>query len=152
MEQIYNALKNEIVKTLPEFLAEISDDKTPLPAIQEKNVVFGVVDVTRLSGKVTVAIIPNTQAEEEFDLDDYNQSSKFLVTFIITGDKYDVLVRQMCRYAAAFRKMILLDGSLDGEVFDTQIGERTFDVDAGTVSGTLTAVEIEITVFTTDEE
>lgn len=57
-----------------------------------------------------------------------------------------MLVRQVCRYSAAFRRAALDDISLAGAVERSEIGERRFFTDAGTVEKQAVAVEIGLTV------
>ena len=71
------------------------------------------------------------------------------MAFICREDKQSVLDDKVVRYAHAFRKAVLTDTSLDGALTGSELGERKFYFDAGTVEQQMSAVEITFTTRTT---
>lgn len=151
MENIFDALKSFILEDLEDYLLECTDETTPMPMVAEKNIVFGSVDISRLGGKVICSILPENENDDEEELGYRNVTSNVTVTFILNGAVYDVLVRQMARYASAFRKCLLDSPTLNGRVENLSVGERTFYTDAGITEKQMTAVEIALTIFTEEE-
>ncbi len=151
MEHIFEAIKGFILSDLGEYLLQMESEGCPLPVPSEKDVIFGAVDVSRQSGKVIVAVLPDEQEEAEPELGSDNMKSSVTVSFLISGNRYEVLVRQMARYCAALRRAILDNPSLTGKVEDTAVGKRKFFTNAGTVEKQMTAFEISLTVYTDDE-
>lgn len=151
MEDIYKALSGFLTGTLPEYLEAVSTPDTPCPPIQDGAVVFGTVDVSRMQQKCVVSVMPDGQEDGEGELASWKTESRLTVTFILSGASYDVLVRRMVRYPAAFRSAILDDPTLCGKVEDVRIGKRTFHPDCGTADRQMTACEVELEI-TTDEE
>lgn len=152
MEEIFTALKNLIISKLSDYTAPLVTTDTPLTALTENDVIFGSVDVLRYRQNVLCAILPETSEDTEGTISDSGQQSKFTVAFICKGRPYDVLVRQMCRYDAAFHKMIIENYSLNKTVRDTEIGLQNFFYDAGTAEKQMTAVEIDLTVYIDNDE
>lgn len=151
MEQIAEALKDFIIEKLPEYLEEMESEGITLPALSENDVVIGVIDVSRYENDVICSILPETQNDEEGHIADYSISNGFTVSFLCQNADYDVLVRRMCRYAAALRKALLNDYTINGNADDVEIGERKFYPDCGTVENQMTGVEIEITINTSED-
>lgn len=151
MEEIFNHIKNFILSTVNGYISELEDEETPMNAISKKNIAFGSVDLSRYDSKIVCSIIPDSQEENEEEIGSYKITSDFTVTFLCKGYPLDVLVRQMCRYGAAFRRAVLDDVSLGQTVEKSEIGRREFFTDAGTVEKQVTAVEIGLTVETEDE-
>lgn len=151
MEKIFNDIKDFILTTVNPYISEMADSETPMNEINEKNIVFGSVDLSRYNAKVICSIIPDSQEENEEEIGSYKITSDFTVTFLCKGYPLETLVRQMCRYGAAFRRAVLDDVSLGGKVERSEIGRREFFTDAGTVEKQVTAVEIGLTTETEDE-
>jgi len=151
MEEIFNSIKQFILGTVNDYITKLADENTPMNAISEKNIVFGSVDLSRYNSKIICSVIPESQEENEEEIGCYKITSDFTVSFLCRGYPQDVLVRQMCRYGAAFRRAVLDDVSLGQTVEQSEIGHRDFFTDAGTVEKQMTAVEIGLTVETEDE-
>lgn len=151
MEEIFNYIKNFILSVVNGSLSDYADERTPMNPLDEKNIVFGAVDLSRYNSKVICAVIPENEDEDDSEIGAYKLSSGFTVSFLCRGYPQDVLVRQMCRYGAAFRRAVLDDVSLGQTVESSEIGSRNFFTDAGTVGNQMTAVEIGLTVETEDE-
>lgn len=147
MQMIYEAIKDYLT-THTEFTQE-----EKLPALKDKDFYFGVVDLLRRKGSIVVAIVPDTENEvedtDEDDLSGYQTDTRFTVAFICREDKQSVLDDKVVRYAHAFRKAVLTDTSLDGALTGSELGERKFYFDAGTVEQQMSAVEITFTTRTT---
>lgn len=151
MEEIFNNIKQFILNTVNGYITALADETTPMNAILGKNIVFGSVDLSRYDSKIICSVIPESQEENEEEIGSYKITSDFTVSFLCRGYQQDVLVRQMCRYGAAFRRAVLDDVSLGQTVEQSEIGRRDFFTDAGTVEKQMTAVEIGLTVETEDE-
>lgn len=151
MEEIFNNIKQFILNTVNGYITALADETTPMNAILGKNIVFGSVDLSRYDSKIICSVIPESQEENEEEIGSYKITSDFTVSFLCRGYQQDVLVRQMCRYGAAFRRAVLDDVSLGQTVEQSTIGRRDFFTDAGTVEKQMTAVEIGLTVETEDE-
>lgn len=152
MEEIFNYIKDFILSVVNPLLSEYEDETTPMNAIEDKNIIFGAVDLSRFDkSKNVCVVVPENEEEDDSEIGAYKISSGFTVSFLCRGEKQDVLVRQMCRYGAAFRRAVLDDLSLNGTVERAEIGRREFFTDAGTVSNQMTAVEISLSVETEDE-
>ena len=152
MEEIFTALKDLIVSKLPDYLTAMSTQDTPLPALTAKDVVFGSVDLLKYRQNVLCAILPESTEDTEGTISDSGQQSQFTVAFVCRGQQYEVLVRQMCRYASAFHKMIVENYSLNKKVQNTEMGNTQFFYDPGTVEKQLTACEIDLTVLTENDD
>ena len=151
MEEIFSNIKQFILNTVNGYITALADETTPMNAILEKNIVFGSVDLSRYDSKIICSVLPESQEENEEEIGSYKITSDFTVSFLCRGYQQDVLVRQMCRYGAAFRRAVLDDVSLGQTVEQSEIGRRDFFTDAGTVEKQMTAVEIGLTVETEDE-
>ena len=151
MEEIFARIKEFILSAVNSRIEGLADETTPMCAVEERNIVFGAVDLSRYDAKVVCAVIPESEEEDEQEIGAYKVTSEFTVSFLCRGYPQEVLVRQMCRYGAAFRRAVLDDGSLGQTVERSEIGRRGFYTDAGTVGGQMTAVELGLTVETEDE-
>ena len=152
MEHIFDALKDMILSELPARLEALEDESTPLRPPAEKDVIFGTVDLSKIRSPLIVAIVPESQSDEESETGAYSTSTNLSVSFICsTVAKTETRIRQICRYGAAFRRMVLDDPSLGGRVLDTGIGERQFFPDVGTAPGQTSIIEISLTVLTDEE-
>ncbi len=146
MEEVFDALKCFIENNLPAKAAELADAETPMPAISR--IVFGVVDASRVDGKITCVIVPEEEEEEEASQTKGRKVSTVTVSFICKGNKYDVLLRQMCRYAKAFEETVRSDWNLDGAVNNTVVTHTDFFPDAGATAATMTACETQLRIWT----
>lgn len=151
MERTGNAIKEFILGTVNDYIKEYATDDCPMNELTDKTVVFGAVDPSRYESKVLCAIVPDEQEDEEEEIGAYRITSGFTVSFLCRGYEQETLVRQMCRYGAAFRRAVLDDVSLGHTVERSEVGRRQFYTDAGTVKEQATAVDIGLTVVTTDE-
>lgn len=151
MDKIFETLKNFLCEDVNRELSEMADESLSVPAVNAQLVRFGTVDVTKLKGRVIVSVLPQSQEEDEGDSADYICRNDFLITFISSGDEASKLLKRCCRYSEAFRRALLKSPDMNGAVSDSQLGKRTFYPDAGTTEGQLSAVEIDLTVYTETE-
>ena len=151
MESVFKNIKNFLLEKVNPLLEAEEDEEIKLPLFSEKYIVFGQVDLSRYQNKIIVSVIPEDQEEDEEGLDDYAQKSRFLITFLCSGDKQEKLVQKICRYSECFRIAVLSDALMNGTCDNAEIGKRKFYCDAGAVSGQMAAVEIELTVLTSTE-
>lgn len=147
MEHVMDAIK-AYIKNHPEaFTAEATQD-CPVVAPREKDILLGTVDLSRYENNIIVSIIGDTDDDEPISISDVDTDHSLTVTFLCRGYQSEILARQICRYAEAFRKLILADSTLDGEVDDSSTGQRRYYPDCGTVEDQMAAVEIDLSVST----
>ena len=153
MEQLFKNIKDFILTTVNDVLPNFEDETVKLPKITDKQIVFGVIDGLKNQQDVVVSVLPESQeeAEEQF-LCGVTMTNNFTVTFAFRGEKYDVLVKRMCRYVSAFKKALFLEPKLNNTVNDTELGIIKFYSDCGTVEKTMTAAEIDLNIYTISEE
>ena len=144
MEKTYNALRKYIEEHLPAELERLATEDTPLP--MPDRIVCGVADLTRYEQKVLCAITPENEDEGGGTIADGEKEQSFTVGFICRGRQYDVLVRQMCRYALAFQDIMRGGWSLGGEVRNVALGKTEYFPDAGTTEKQMTAAETSLLV------
>ena len=58
MEQIAETITNFILNDVNTELASLADQSVTLPPVEEKNIVFGTVDLSRYERPVVVSILP----------------------------------------------------------------------------------------------
>lgn len=150
MENIYNGLKNFLLLALPAYLAPLADDATPLAAPTEKDIIFGVADVSRYENSLLCVITPDEQVEADGTIGSVTMQTTCIVSFLLRGASYPVLMRKMCRYAAAFRRALQTDASAGGAFQNAAVQKVDFFADAGTTEKQMTAAEITITVETVE--
>ena len=146
MEKTYDALVQYIREKLPDVHSGAESEDTPLP--MPEKIIFGVADVSRYEQKILVTVTPQSMEEEDGTSADSGQAQKFVVGVICRGQKYDVLVRQMCRYAECIVQILRSGWSLGGNVSDLTVIRTDFYSDAGTVEKQATVAEIEISIKT----
>ncbi len=146
METVYSNIKAFILSTLSDYLTDLQDDETPLNAPTENEIIFGVADLTRYENKLLCVITPDYQEETDGTIGSVNMRTSCTVSFLCRGYKYEVLMRQMCRYAIAFRRAVQNDYTLAGGFQNSAIEKIDFFADAGTTEKQMTACEIALTV------
>ena len=153
MEELFEVIKNFLTTQFNEELAEY-DDPSPapeLPRITSKAVHFGVIDPLKISG-VAVSVLPETQEDGEGTISDDETQSVFTVTFAFKNCKYEELIKRMCRYAACFKKAVKKFYTLENDgVENTELGTIRFYPDCGAVEKTMTAAEINLTIYTSED-
>lgn len=153
MEELFEVIKDFLTTQFNNELAEY-DDSSPAPALPRltaKSVVFGTVDPLKIPD-VSVSVLPETQDDGEETISDEVTKSEFTVTFVFKGCKYDELIKRMCRYAACFKKAVAKYYTLNEDsVQDTERGTIRFYPDCGAVEKTMTAAEINLTIYTSED-
>ena len=151
MEELFEVIKNFLTTQFNEELAEY-DDPAPapeLPRLNNKSVIFGTVDPLKIPD---VSVLPETQEDGEGTISDVATKSEFTVTFVFKGCKYDELIKRMCRYATCFKKAVAKYYTLNEDsVQDTKRGTIRFYPDCGAVEKTMTAAEINLTIYTSED-
>lgn len=143
MEEILNGLKAYILETA-EYYTEQADETTPMYALSENDIIIGQVDLTKQKSKILCSLIPDTQEPEDAYIEGTSATNNITVTFICRGAKIDVLIRQMMRYAEAFKNSCFADNSCGGICDDITIESVKYYLDAGIIDNQATAVEITI--------
>ncbi|MCR5723466.1 MAG: hypothetical protein K6G80_00090 [Treponema sp.] len=151
MESVYSSIKAFVLETLGTYLEPLADESTPLPAPAEKDIVFGVADLTRYENKLLCVITPDAQEEAEGEIGGVIMRTTCTVSFLCRGAQYDVLMRKMCRYAAAFRRAVQNDSTMGGAFQNVSFEKTDFFPDAGTTEKQMTAAEMTITVEAAEE-
>lgn len=145
MEEILNGIKAYIIATAS-FYTEQADETTPMSALTENDIIIGQVDLTKQKSKILCSLIPDTQEPEDAYIEGTSAQNNITVTFICRGAKIDVLIRQMMRYAEAFKNASFEDNSMGGICDDITIESVKYYLDAGIIDNQATACEITITV------
>ena len=148
MEQIAETIKNFILNDVNTELAELEDHDVTLPPVEEKNIVFGTVDLSRYERPVVVSILPEQQEPDDGYIDGFADRSEFVVTFLFQKEKYPALVSRMCRYAKAFRIAQAKNPSMSDTIEESEITQIDFFPDTGAVPQQMTAFEINMAVVT----
>lgn len=151
MEEVINILKEFLKNNLSECTAELETKGCSLPNLTEKNITFGAVDLSRYELPVICAILPGNQIIEEVSVAEWNEKTKLTVAFVCQKEKYDILVKRMCRYAEAFKRAVVNDYTLGNRVENTTIDKVSFFYDAGATEEQVTVCEIELTIITAEE-
>ena len=151
MEQTAEAVKALILGGVNAELPALEDAQTTLPAIAEKNVVVGTVDLSRYEAPVVVSVLPDKTQPDDETIDGFSDSESLVVTFLFQKAKYPLLVKRMFRYAEAFRRAQAKDAGLSGAADDSRIGEVDYFPDTGPGGQTLTACEIELSAKTSEK-
>lgn len=153
MEELFEVIKKFLTTQFNTELAEY-DDPSPAPALPRltaKSVIFGTVDPLKIPD-VSVSVLPETQDDGEETISDETTGSEFTVTFVFKGCKYDELIKRMCRYAECFKKAVAKYYTLNEDsVQDTKRGTIRFYPDCGAVEKTMTAAEINLTIYTSED-
>lgn len=153
MEELFEVIKKFLTTQFNTELAE-HDDPSPAPALPRltaKSVIFGTVDPLKIPD-VSVSVLPETQDDGEETISDETTGSEFTVTFVFKGCKYDELIKRMCRYAECFKKAVAKYYTLNEDsVQDTKRGTIRFYPDCGAVEKTMTAAEINLTIYTSED-
>ena len=145
MEEILNGLKAYILETA-EYYTEQADETTPMTAPAEKDIVIGQIDLTKQKAAVLCSLIPDDQTPENAYIEGTSATHNITVSFICRGAKIDVLIRQMMRYAEAFKNSCFADNSCGGICDDITIESVKYYLDAGIIDNQATACEITISV------
>ena len=148
MEQIAETITNFILNDVNTELAALEDQNVTLPPVEEKNIVFGTVDLSRYERPVVVSILPEQQEPDEGYIDGFSDRSEFVVTFLFQKAKYPELVSRMCRYSKAFRTAQAKNPSMSDAIEESEITQIDFFPDTGAVPQQMTAFEINMAVIT----
>ena len=150
MEKLFRVIKEFLTTTFNEELQNYDDDPEKLPQLSDKSVFFGTVDPLKIPA-VSVSILPESQTGGEGTITDDETQSAFTVTFVFKSAKYEELIKRMCRYAECFKHSVATDYTLSGGVENTEIGTIRFYPDCGTAEKTMTAAEIDLTIYTSED-
>lgn len=136
----------EILEKIKNYLLKM--DFTNLSNFTEKNVVLGVVDLSRYENDIIVSVIPDEEqdAEESF-LDGQGINLSFTITVLCRGQKQEILIKNICEYSRQICNILREDCTLGGIVDNLKLEKRKYFLDAGPTSEQMTAVEIPLTVL-----
>lgn len=135
----------EILEKIKEYLLKM--DFTNLSNFTEKNIVLGVVDLSRYENNVIVSVIPDEEqdAEESFSGQGINLS--FTITILCRGKKQENLIKQISEYAKQICSVFREDCTLGGLVDNSKLEKRKYYLDAGATTDQMVAVEIPMTIL-----
>jgi hypothetical protein len=153
MEKLFAVIKYFLTTQFNEELAEYDDPSpaTELPRITDKSVTFGAVDPLKIPN-VSVSVLPESQEGGEGTISDEETKSKFTVTFVFKGEKYSELIKRMCRYSACFKQSVAKNYTLNEDsVQNVELGSIRFYCDCGQTEKSMTAAEIDLTIYTSEE-
>lgn len=135
----------EILEKIKEYLLKM--DFTNLPNFTEKNIVLGVVDLSRYENNVIVSVIPDEEqdAEESFSGQGINLS--FTITILCRGKKQENLIKQISEYTKQICNVFREDCTLGGLADNSKLEKRKYYLDAGATAEQMVAVEIPMTIL-----
>lgn len=143
-EETAEAMKSLILNDVNAELPGLATSGVTLPAIAEKNIVLGTVDLSRYESPVVVSILPDKVEPIDGGLDGYSDRDRFIVTMIFQKAAYPILVKRMCRYAKALRLALEKNANMDGAADDSGIDGVDFFPDTGDKNQSVTAFEAEV--------
>ncbi len=149
MLKIVNAIKDFLLDNVNAKIDEIAEQEgLTVPKIEKKQIVHGIVDVSRYTGKCVVSIIADEQRETDGNITEWQFETDLTVTFLASGASYENLVKYTCIYASAFKRAMQDSPTFNLKFRGSGLGSVKFYYDAGATSEQMTAVEIELTVVT----
>lgn len=127
----------------------LSLDYGELAAPKEKNIVVGVVDLSRYESNLIISLIPeNTEDSNEYDFEDgQSQQLEITMTLLVRGDNQTTLISKMSKYVELLEDSIHQDCTLNGIGEGSALGTRKYYLDAGAVENQLVATEITLTIL-----
>ena len=150
-EDIAKNLKTFIANNMTEELSKLEDEEVILPTVEEENISIGVVDVDANENDILCNIYPDEESDNDTSMACINMSTSLTVTFLFRNADYDILIKRMIRYSAAFRRALFNDYTINNSVDDVSIGVRKFYPDCGTTENQMTGVEIPLVISTSEE-
>lgn len=157
-EKIADVIKQFLLEKVNALLPEYEDDKIKLPLFNDKAIVHGAVDASRLDVAVTVAILIENQSEVDTDaISEHTFDTEINLVILCAKASYDVLVARACRYAGAVKKAMFAEPSFKSEAYPDResgaftasgFGKLEIDYDAGAVGGQMVGISLNLTVRT----
>ncbi|WP_147612325.1 hypothetical protein [Treponema pectinovorum] len=149
MEKIIQAIKEFLLENVNEKIQELGEqEKCAVPKIESKNIIHGIVDISRLASKCIVSIMEDEQKESEGDITSFCYDTDFTITFLSSGESYEKLVKNICIYASAMKKAMQESPTFNLHFVGSGLKSVKLHYDCGAVSKQMTAAEIELTVRT----
>lgn len=158
MEHLFKVVKYFLIGSVNP-ICEAHD----LPKFSEKNIKFGSIDPFKTPNeKMLCSVYPEEQEDEETSITEIETRSRITLTVVCKNDKYEKLLSWACGYSEAIkdalaqnyimRTVIEDEEGTEEELFvdNVVIGTRSFYPDAGIAEHQATAVEIELTIYTSD--
>lgn len=113
MIEVLQKLKEYTLANINSFIPDGTPDVT--------DVELGEPDTTAKTGAVTIFITPDGETYESLSLESDAASATANVFILCQKEKKDVLLSRVLIYAAAFKKMLRADTTLNGEVDEARI-------------------------------
>lgn len=121
--------------------------KFMLPSIEEKSIIFGLIDPARNTSAVTFAVIPNSMENGEETLEGWTEERSVTLAIACRDRTYDELMTLMCGYAETIRRLLMDNPSMGCRVSNSKVGETRFYPDCGAAMQTMTGAEVDLTVI-----
>lgn len=135
METLFNDIKGLLLDEGNKRFAKHGAQK-----VNERGIVFGVIDSARNSEDVIIAVTPETlEVADEMLGGGYSERGSVCLTIAIKGKPYNTLMHLMCVYAESIRELFM---DCDG----AQVGETRYFPDCGTAPMSMTGAEIDLTI------
>lgn len=149
IERITGGVEDFLIEKVNELLPGYEDEDVKMPALNEKNILHGAVDVSRCISDVVVSITVDEQTEvDDGAITEHTFDTSLNVVFICSHASYDVLVSRASRYASALKRAMLESPTFGGRFVGSGFGSLEIDYDAGAVGGQMTAAAFRLTVRT----
>lgn len=147
MEQICNSVKNFLINNLPEYLAELIDSSTPLPAFTENNCIVGAVDLDSYKSSQVCFITPDYQDINDLTLEDKEDRTTIQILVCVRNNKKDVLFRQALRYGGAIKKAIKNDYTIQNNFDQATINRFEYFDQVEAFDGNVQAIVLELNII-----
>lgn len=137
----------ELITGIKNWLLGLNWGSLAAPKI--KDVVIGIVDLSRYESNFIISILPEEESEAEGEsLIDGDYVKQYVtLTILLRGKSNEKLAEDICKYSDFICKQIRDDCELNGLVAGSGLGDRKFYLDAGTVEKQMAAVEIPLTLL-----
>jgi hypothetical protein len=111
----------EVLEKLKEYTIANINTYVPTGYPEVKEVQLGEPDTTAKTGEVTIFITPDGETYESLSLESDAASATANVFILCQKASKEVLLSRVLIYAAAFKKMVRADSTLNGEVDEARI-------------------------------
>lgn len=148
MELICEKLKEFLVAALPQYLEQMEDAQTPLPALTEKTVKVGGVRLESERASQLCYIVPDTQTIEELTMASEEINTRVDAFIFVRNKNNECLFRQALRYGLAIKKAIQNDYTCNGAFSNASVVDMEYFEDVEATDGHIQAVRIGINIIT----
>lgn len=148
MEELFNRLKELILNQFNDNLKTFYSENLTIKDIKEKAIVFGSVDVAKFTDETIISIYPDDEEESDDTIDGDAINNLHITVGIITkNDKYENLIKKICRLTECFKQTLVENYDLNGFSKNINFGSIKYYPDAGNTEKTVVATETELTIY-----